>query len=182
MHIDRDIKITLFCFFISVIFGILFAAGCWISKNLDNNKNYVYETNYDSEQVVRKQRSITYLDRYAISEFLKRNNVQNEADFNKNYDNYEDHIHAVLIDAINNTNTVVCSLSPNQFFQIPTNSLIVLNTKCVIFDRANESKVWVWDPETNAIVEYPFSSFMKMYSESNAKAYVILDRGYEGDI
>lgn len=156
---------------------------CLASFDFKKTKN----ESQDNTEVVyvkdtKTSKTITYLDRYSINEFLKRNNVQNEANFDKNYDNYNDYIQGVLVEAIDTSTRVVCCLSPDQFFQIPTNSLIVLNTKCVIFDRANESKVWVWDPEINAIVEYPFSAFMKMYSESNAKAYVILDRGYEGDI
>ena len=61
-------------------------------------------------------------------------------------------------------------------------STAIMNGQVVptLFIRADEATVIAYNPMTNKVVEYPFSSFSKSYDEAGRQCVFITDRGYSG--
>ena len=78
---------------------------------------------------------------------------------------------------------IVPVISQNLLF-VPAPSIVtaIMNGQVVptLFIRADEATVIAYNPMTNIVVEYPFSSFSKSYDEAGRQCVFITDRGYSG--
>lgn len=166
---------TSFSFFIPLVLGISLLIITLLSitmpKQAENNK-------------LSNASLIEYTDLHykGAEAYLEWNGIKEKIDKSKTDSCYSDKLYAALITYVPASTKVLIPLVDVQIYQIPSRTLMVLKDRCVIFYKATESVVYAWDPETETTKRYSFSSFEKNYRTGYYKAYLIMDRGYRGDI
>lgn len=87
------------------------------------------------------------------------------------------------VNTASDTHSVVVPIADQNLLFVPAPSVIWIDNENhllpTVFISANESEVQAYDPTSDEIVIYPFTSFQKMYDKAGRQCVYIAPRGYD---